>query len=935
MLRLIMQKLRNKNWLSCCLFLGLSLLAGVFSCHPMFVYGSGNVLIQNELLAYAKEQNEFPAVLSRTGICSTDKYPDSESVLKQNRKYEEKWMEYIDLDPVCSRQYLGLDGGLAAGSLMDTKKFFYIGMLSDMQEHITVVKGQGLTEAETKEGLPCIVSESVMDDYGLVVGEELTFPYSVDAAGNPATFVIAGIFRENPNTDNYWYHDRDFYKKHIFVSRDTFDKLVSDYGFSSIRFEENLLLDYTGIDAAHAQEYEKHIEGFEQADSAFSANFKDTLETYERKFQSMRRMLWALELPCVLLLLLFVYMVSEQILNSEEGEIAVLRSRGATKRQVLRLYIIQSGILAAAGCLMGILLGFCMCRGAARTDAFLTFSAKDVSLYPFTWRMIPYAATASVLGILFMTLPVWRRTGLTIVQQKSGRGKEKGKPVWERAFADVILLLISVYLRYDYSRQSEAFAMKMIAGENPEPMFFLEAPLFIFSCSLLFLRLVKYLLLFLRRIGTKKWGPAPYAVFLQIGRTVGKRSILSIFLIMTIGCGIFDANMARTVNENSRQRTAYDMGADLRMQARWTRHRVGEAVWYDEPDFLVYEELIEGGICDGVTRVLVDDEAELSAKSRTLQNVTMMGIHTREFGETAELMEGLNDVHWFYALNALAGEPDGVIISRNVAEQCNVSVGDTISYFRCRDTSYSREASTETMEATVAAVVDSFPGYERYEYERDENGEMVEQENYLLVGNYATIVSRYGIMPYEIWMRLAEGGTPEAVRDFLTERNIELTRWSVLPEEQNARSSEALFQITNGMFTMDFLITLMICSAGFLIYWTMEIRGRELMFGVCRAMGMHMEEVRMMLVLEQLLGSVLPMGAGVGAGALATLLFVRVMTRIYLPQKHNIPIKILLYYPDWVKLSGVLLVVFVVCCHLLKRLVANMKISRALKLGED
>lgn len=109
-----------------------------------------------------------------------------------------------------------------------------------------------------------------------------------------------------------------------------------------------------------------------------------------------------------MLLILFIRMISAQILSLEENDILVLRSRGATKLQVFILYLQQSGIIAIAGCVLGIVLGYIMCRAAASTDGFLRFTAKDISTYKFVWQMLVYAVAAAVIMVLFITVPVWK-----------------------------------------------------------------------------------------------------------------------------------------------------------------------------------------------------------------------------------------------------------------------------------------------------------------------------------------------------------------------------------------------------------------------------------------------------------------------------------------------------------------------------------------------
>ena len=139
-----------------------------------------------------------------------------------------------------------------------------------------------------------------------------------------------------------------------------------------------------------------------------------------------------------------------------------------------------------------------------------------------------------------------------------------------------------------------------------------------------------------------------------------------------------------------------------------------------------------------------------------------------------------------------------------------------------------------------------------------------------------------------------------------------------------------MVQVTNGMFTLSFILSLVICSVGFLLYWIMTLKKRELLFGVYRAMGMRMGEVRKMILTEQLFAS-----AGGGIGAVTTLLFVRLLMVVYLPQKHNLAIEIYIYSIDLLKLLAVLLAVMIFCYLIIRKILRSMKIAKALRLGED
>lgn len=940
MLRFVIEKIKNKKWLNLCLLAGLTLLVAVFSCHPMFANGSDNQLLATAFADYAKENNEFPAIFSRSGGFSSEKSTSTEDVYGWMDRYEEKWLQYVDVDVIVSQQHIKSASSLTTSNLGVANRLLNVGVLKDMEAHIEIVDGEGFSgSAKTAEGMyPCMITRQTVEETGLVVGEELSFAIFKDENKTEARFVVTGVFEAKESRDNYWCHPLDDYGKELFVSRETMDDLLAVYKPESMIYTDDLLLDYTQIVSSNATEYQGYIQQFQEADRLFSCNFTTILQDYQEKSGTAHRILWVLELPCVVLLLLFIYMISGQISSAEEGEIAVLRSRGVTRAQTIWLYILQSLLLSLAGLLAGIVLGYFMCKGAASTEAFLQFENKDVRLYTFVISMLPFGLLACVIALVFMTAPVWKKAKVTIVALKSSAAKKSGAPFWEKYFLDILLLLVSCYLLYNYNKQSRIISESVLAGEGLDPMVFLDASLFIFSCGLVLLRLTRYLLLLVDRIGKKRWKAVNFAGFLQINRSFHRQSFILVFMVMTIAIGVFNASMARTVNANNEERIRYEAGCDLRMQEKWRLWKTltpeKEFVWsYDEPDFQRYEELVKKGLCSSVTRVLNDNNTSMTAGGKTMEQCRLMGIHTREFGETADLMEGLGDSHWYNGLNALAQQSNGILISRNMATELDIKEGAEVIYSRFSPLD---ESKVEGMEkAVVVGIVDCFPGYESVRYVYNEEGELTEQPNYLIVANYAQVVNTFKQTPYAVWMRLAPGHSSQEVMDAAQGMNIPVESWLSRDEEVEKSRSSALFQITNGMFTMSFVISILICAVGFLIYWMMSMKKRQQMFGIYRAMGMRMSEIRRMLLLEQMFGSILPIAVGGGVGALSTLLFVKLVALVYLPQKHNIPLQTYIYGGDMVRLFAVIFAIVILCLLVLRRQLKNMKIAQALRLGED
>lgn len=915
MLHFVGQKIKNKRWLNLCLLVGIALLTAVFSCHPMFEKGAGNQIVQTAFTDYAENNNEFPAVIRRSKEYTLSPDMSVQSLFDRMDAYEKKWQEYIEVDAVESVQMLVLTGNTVISDLEDSNRYLSIGCMKNLEEHTQVADGSSFSEAFTEEGyIPCVIDEKLMDTYRMVVGEKLKIYYEGKNSEKYIPFEIVGIIRQSSYSDNFWNIPLQEHEKRLFVSKEAMERILTEYSYESITCTQELMLDYTQIDIDEVPAYRSYLQQFQKADHALTTNFLTTLKQVEKQHTSIGFSLSVLELPCVILLLLFIYMVSSRVLQSEAGENAVLRSRGLTRLQLVLLYVLQATLLSIGGMLVGILSGYVLCRLGASTDGFLVFTGKDIGRYVLRWQMVPYGLAACVIAILFMTIPVWKQSGYTIVEYKSMNQYENKKPIWQRWFLDWILLAVSLYL--------------------------MNALLFLFSCGLVFLRLNGYLITGIYEIGRKRWKPAIYASFLEIRRTFHRQSFLSVFLIMTISEGIFDANMARTVNENNEQRIRYNVGCDIRTEDHWRMQIMvtpdGQYHWeYLEPEYENYLELERNGSCESITRVIEDDSVDIGLGGSYINGGTLWGIHTKEFGETADLAEGLNEEHWYHALNALAENADGAIISRNVAEELQLSVGDSVQYVRYNPIPGKEKEQMGTQKVKVCAIVDAFPGYERYHYTENEDGIVSLTENCLMVVNYATVADRFGLTPYSVWMKKMPGVSDAGIAEKLQQAGAGIAEWLSVSEQVSRSRNSAMIQVMNAMFTLSFLISLLICSVGFLIYWIMSMKNRQLLFGVYRAMGMSLHQVNRMLLHEQIFASLLPIMAGGVVGVLGTLLFVKLVALNYLPQKHNIALHIVGYGSDLCKLFAVILLVVLICFAVIRKLLAGMKIAEALKLGED
>lgn len=950
MFRFIRFKIANKKWLNFSLLIGIVLLSAFLVVFPMFKEGSLDKLIQTMMTESLEKKNVFPAAMETSNKIDVPDYKTTDQVLEFMNGYEKTWTTYVDCDVVSRQQRLHVAPGYIDDSLSGRSRQFYFTYYDEFNEHSKVVYGVRPEDASEstdenvikalKEGaIPCTVSQFTMDNEGLAVGQVFEYKFKYKDNEERWSLVIVGIVEEKENDGYYWHHRLAENNRELYFTKEQFTKMIPYFTErGGIYYEETILLDYTQIDSTNAENYYSYLKQFRKMDKGYKDNFLDLLGSFLESRKTINIVLFTFELPIVALLLLFIYMISSQILEMETGEIAMLKSRGVSRFQVIRLYLLQSAVISFAGSLIGLPIGYVFCKIGASTDSFLVFALKDTSIYKPNVQMLLFAGIGFVLALLFMTIPVISLSKYTITERSTRKIAKRSVALWEKFFVDIPILGISLYLLYNYLKQRESISLTVISGGSIDPVIFLDSSLFIIGCGLLALRLIHLIVKLIYKIGDKKWKPAEYVSFLQIIRNSRKQGFISVFLVMTIAMGIFNANLARSVNENMEQRTEYNQGCDYRFAEKWsvftkTDMSTTETLWnYTEPDFRRFDVLKDLGV-EKMTRVLIDNKTEIKIDAVKEANVMLMGISTKEFGETAELKAGLNDVHWYNYLNDLGQKPDGLIISSNLAEKHNIQVGQKITYSRYSPLSSQKLYASST--GYVVGIVDAFPGYESTVYVENADGTVTKRENFLIVANYQVVMKDFRMRPYEVWMKLSDKADPEAITNTLNEMGIRTYFTQSTEELIKEQRNSTLIQITNGMFSIGFIISITVCGVGFLIYWILTIKERELIYGIYRSMGMSMGEIIRMLIVEQIFSSIFAGTAGFGVGMLTTVLFTKLISVVYLPRIHNIPIEVIFKAEDSIKMLAIVGFVLVICFIVICRLIKNMNITKALKLGDD
>lgn len=937
MFQFIIQKIRNKKWMMLSLLIGNILLIAIASSSALYSQAVLQRMLIRNMTDSMETTNQYPGLISMKAsyvqlLSEVDGLEDFEEIEKTMDKLpDELGLPKKDLITQYFIPSTGAEPDMQVDGKND-KKLIKLGFQSDLQKHSKLIAGRFYSE-EVKDGvLEVIVTERTLVEQNLLLDEVFTLPRILQPDGTPYKMKVVGVFENSQEQDAYWVTPVKDLPDYCFMPESVYRELLLDYENPQYVQEGrwSLLLDYQKLrsgDAAHVMEVlDKTAERMDKiTPGGYKDNFRAILKQYLPEESKLNITLTVMQVPILILLGTFIFMVSRQMLELEQNEIAVFKSRGAGKGQILKIYFLQSLLISGASLLLGIPLGFLICQVLGASNAFLEFVSRTALQVSFSWEAVVLALCAAVVSVLAMVLPVFRYADLSIVIHKQQKQKKHKLPWWQKCGFDFILLGISIYGYYLFQTQKEFLSVQSEAFSMMIPLFYLCSSLFMIGAGLLAVRILPLIVRLIFRIGKKHWSPALYASFLRVIKAKDSQGFIIVFLVMTISLGIFNAQAARTINANGEERIRYQIGADVVLQEAWENNadfvQEGEEIIYYEPDFNRYQS-IEG--VKQATRVLVNHKVSAETNDGNISDVTLMGIHTKEFGQTAFMPEGLLSRHWYHYLNAMSQDSDAILVSSNFQSKYGYETGDVINY---------SNQSGDSIRGVIYGFVDYWPGYAPVVRTKGEDGLYEEKEKFLIVANLGKVQSMWGITPYQIWLDM-EGST-QPVYDFASDEELRFQTFSDANAQLIELKNDPTFQGTNGVLTVGFIVVLTLCATGFLIYWILSIQSRVLQFGIFRAMGMSMKEIIYMLVNEQIFISGAAILVGVGVGILSSRLFVPMVQIGYLTSDQVLPLKIVSEWSDFVRLFIVIAVMIAACMTVLGVLISKIKISQALKLGED
>jgi ABC-type antimicrobial peptide transport system permease subunit len=636
------------------------------------------------------------------------------------------------------------------------------------------------------------------------------------------------------------------------------------------------------------------------------------------------------------LILLFISLMINLLVERQAEAIAVLRSRGAPRRLIFRSMTVQTVCVCllslVAGPILAFLLVSVVARQALGSEQHGALEAILGHPVEAAWGLRWYALAAVICAFIAMVVSTYRAANLNILALRRDSARSARQPFWQRLNLDIIFAVVALvgYGIYSYAVSRVPATIRILLSPLA-----LVAPIFLLlAAALLFLRFFPALLNLGARLSAKSRGAAPILAVGQMARSPRQASRMTLLLALSTAFALFTLIFSASQYQRTLDVSAFAVGSDFSGQLRFSdssitdignRYRqirgvtTASAAYVDDFTLTTTVNTVEAHII----------AADTKSYSQTI-------IWPDQGGSVADLTSRLAG----QSTSAAASDVVPAVVDQAFADAMQVGPG---SRFSARPTGYSNSGGQ--MHFVVLAVVTNIPTlYDDPELQNSPTGGLlVDYQTYAAV--YQRDTRSIPPAAATIWLRtLDDGGSLASVRSALGSGNLAVDQLQDRRQLIAKTQSNPLVVDLFGTLDIGAVTALALAFLGVLIASWLSARTRLTNFALLRALGTEPRQLTNVLLFEQGIIYSLSIVVGVVIGVVLSILVLPVLViangiadpSTFDPSKLNVPPVHAIYPLPLLGLAlGILIAICLLSILLMTSVVARASIGQTLRLNED
>ncbi|MBI2850862.1 MAG: FtsX-like permease family protein [Chloroflexi bacterium] len=518
---------------------------------------------------------------------SYDNYRDAEGIISQQIsrnirpivRQEERWIQ--------SQSYFAgwADRPVPAGA---DRPEGYFHVFTNLDKHVNILNGKlaapppaGLTAADIERpdfAIEAMIGSQTAKKFDVGVGDRLVFIVGSGETEKRMNIELTAIIEPTDPEEEFWFLKNDVFtvdglKAPLFIPEQTLFEAVNLYSPSTrANFNWFYFVDLNKINTENAGIIKDAVERMDRqllASLPRVATFTTLdviIKEYQSKLMFTRIPLFLIVSQIVAIILYYLVTVSNMLIERQAGEIALFRSRGASTWQIIGIYFGEGLLITGIGAIIGPFLGAFIFSLLGMTAAFKPLTGGGLMPVRFSDSVLVLTAIAAGLCLFTLLVPAIQAARRGVVHQRQQAARPGFKPVWQRFYLDIVLLIFGGVLYWELRERGSLLTLNVFGGMGMDPVLLITPMLLLMAVAIIFLRLFPIIIGLATRF-SRYVSNAPMALGLwYMARNPVHYGRLILLLVMAASVGVFSATFLGTLERSYNERAYYLVGSDVRLQ---------------------------------------------------------------------------------------------------------------------------------------------------------------------------------------------------------------------------------------------------------------------------------------------------------------------------------------------------------------------------------
>ena len=449
---------------------------------------------------------------------------------------------------------------------------------SDLERVAQVREGRLPQTARADGAIEIALEQEQADAFGLRVGDQLSAQPFWLGAPSPSRAVVVGIF-EPPTELRDWstldvgflpLSARDSELRFWTAEADLLGRLAEQSPTLRLALLQRFRLDISGLVAATAQAAGEQLEimetrlaqqlpGLDQG-----SELTGLLTRFRERFRFAQGSLMMVVLQLVGAVLVYSVIAAAMLAEQRTEDTAWLRSRGARRRDIALLHIVEAAVLTLPAVVLGPLIGMGLVSLLGYVPPFdetLGGGLLPARLPPLAWYV---ALGAGGLALLAQAIPAYRATGQTIVTTRRARGRPPDS--WrQRALTDVAIVALGALLIFELQFAGGPVDTPLVGETRIEWLAVITPTVLMAVVGLAVLRLFPPIMRTLGRLATAWRWLTPLLGAWYLGRTPTHYARTVLLLAIAGALAVFAGSFRGTLESSYNARALHAAGSQTRL----------------------------------------------------------------------------------------------------------------------------------------------------------------------------------------------------------------------------------------------------------------------------------------------------------------------------------------------------------------------------------